>query len=106
MFKCLAVAVTVVVLDVLLLSWPLKDVDQVGVSRAYAAYSDNPTKENLRIRDERFAAASRRQRRNAAPALVGVFLVTSGGVLFLWRQHRRRSTLTFPENGTPHLTNR
>ena len=103
MLKRLAVVVTVVVLDVLLLSWPVKDVDQVGVSRAFAAYSDSPTEENLRIRDERFAAASRRQRRNAAPALLGVLVVTTGGVLYLWRQRRRGSLSGVSENGTQRI---
>jgi hypothetical protein len=101
------VLVAVLVIDCVLLFFAGSDVDQTGVARAYRDYVENPTEENLRIRKERFAAASRQQARNRGFGLLGILFVTSSGAFVVGRQferqHPKRRDATVLENGTPTI---
>ena len=89
MSKLLAILAAVVVVDVVLLAWPMRDVNQVGVARAYRAYADNPTEENLRMRTEVSTAAFAKERQNAGIRVALLFVVTSGGAFIIGRGFER-----------------
>ncbi len=90
MVKIALIIVAVVIADLLLFVFALTDVDQVGVARAYRAYGDNPTEENLQIREARFSAASEKEAQKRGFSLVAILIVTSGGAFIIGRRFERQ----------------
>jgi rhamnose utilization protein RhaD (predicted bifunctional aldolase and dehydrogenase) len=106
MAKIALIIVAVAVVDFLLLIFAQTDVDQVGVARAFAAYAENPTEGNLRIKEARSAAANQQQARIRLFSSVGILVVTSAGAFVIGRIVERRcheARLMISANGTPTI---
>ena len=104
--KIALVLIAVLMIDVMLLFFASLDVDQTRVARAYRTYGESPREENLRARDQLFAAASQQQARNRLFAFVGIVVVTSAGAFMIgqtFERQRRKSGVYLSHSGTPTI---
>ena len=107
MWRIAVIVLLVVVLDLVLLwmGWMAPvEMNQVPLSRAYAAQIDNPTPETQEALERLQKATWTNQMQIGLAFSAGVFVVTAGGFFIAGRQFERRRIQTprstLPDHGT------